>query len=118
MVTSILRHMHITDWALRSPDRLPYALTPEKNTVTPRCWVVGELPLWMEDLCQVLQLTEYRQVALSDELPESVAAHDWILWCDASPAPSYASHPRQLVFNASSVDAKQQLWHQLCQHEY
>lgn len=117
MSKSILRHIHITDWQVRSPEALPFAPQTPGNREAPACWVVGDLPDWIGDLCLVLHVTDYHHISGPDELPAVIAEHDWLLWCGEPTTPENYPHARQLSLN-TSVSAKQQLWHQICQYEY
>lgn len=117
MSKSILRHMHITDWQLHRPEALPYAPQTSADREAPVCWVVGDVPGWIDDLCRVLHVTDYRQVSGLDQLPSVFAKQDWLLWNSGQPIPENYPHVRQLSFTSAS-SAKQQLWHQICQHEY
>ena len=117
MSKSILRHMHITDWQLRRPEALPYAPQGQGNRGAPVCWVIGDVPAWIDDLCRVLHVTDVHQVSGPDELPPVLAEQDWLLWGTGQSIPEDYPHARQLSFSSAS-SAKQQLWHQICQHDY
>ena len=117
MPKSILHHLHITDWQLRHPEQLPYAPQPKASQAQPVCWVVGELPEWIADLCLVLPVATYQHLAQVDDLPAHLAEHDWVLWSGDHIIPAHFSHPYQLSFT-SVASAKQQLWHQICQYEH
>lgn len=117
MPTSMLRHLHITDWQLCHPEQLPYAPSPVVEQEAPRCWVVGSLPAWIADLCRVLPVAHYQHLPQAADLPAQLAAHDWILWSGDNIMPAHHPHAYQLSFT-SAASAKQQLWHQLCQYEY
>jgi len=113
---SILRHMHITDWQLRCPEVLPHAPSALRSKAGPVCWVVGDLPGWIGDLCLVLHLADYQHVLQPADLPVSLDEGDWILWSGESVTPENYPHVHQLSLS-SSASAKQQLWHQICQYE-
>ena len=113
---SILRHMQLTDWQLKHPDRLPFAPVQGNVLPAPVCWVVGDLPRWIADLCLVLQVSDYRHVASSTELPAPLPAEDWVLWSDLDSRQENYPHQYQLSVD-SSPTAKQHLWHQICQYE-
>lgn len=117
MPKSILHHLRITDWQLRHPEQLPYAPQSLLSQGQPVCWVVGDLPAWIADLCLVLPVENYQHVAQPADLPQQLAVHDWVLWCGNLIIPTHFSHPYQLSFTSAAV-AKQQLWQQICQYEY
>lgn len=117
MPKSILHHLRITDWQLRRPEQLPYAPQPMQSQAQPICWIVGDLPAWITDLCLVLPVVNYQHVVQAADLPMQLAEHDWVLWSGECAMPPHSSHSHQLSFT-SAADAKHQLWQQICQYEY